>query len=197
MVAGMTMTLADPARPDTGRAYAVVRFNPVFHRLAAAETLLAVQDDSGTYPPVREAARDRDAFALWLTGEPALGQWVAIAADGRVAGHVKVSVLHPQLGAHLPIMGCSPVAVRGFCEIGRFFVHPDFQGHGVGRELFAAATGYAWDAGHQPALAVPGSALNARRFFAARGLRDAGTFDGLHGPTHVLVDETVPNFTAW
>ncbi|WP_171983347.1 GNAT family N-acetyltransferase [Arthrobacter sp. SRS-W-1-2016] len=122
---------------------------------------------------------------------------MAIADDGRIAGHISVNQLRPALGAHLPVMGCVPVAERGFCEISQFFVHPEFQGRGVGRELFSIATGYAWENGYQPALTVEETSWDARRFCTARGFREVGTFTGLRGVSHVFVDETVHVFTGW
>ena len=63
--------------------------------------------------------------------------------------------------------------------------------------VFEAAAAFAWSHDYQPAAAAVESSLDARRFFAARGLREAGTFTGLHGVDHVFVDETVPAFTGW
>lgn len=198
MVPGMTMTLTDfSPRLGTDTDTVIVPFNPAFHLDGAVQSLLNVRDATGTYPPVRDAPRDAAAFSSWLTGDPVLKRWVALTADGTVAGHISISVLHPYLGVHLPAMGCVPVAARGFCEISKFFTDPGFQGRGVGRQLFEAATAYAWEAGYQPSLAVVDTSLDARRFYTARGLREAGTFTGVHGINHVFVDETVPQFTAW
>lgn len=197
MVGDMTITLTAPSpRLDADNDVVVVPFNRAFHLVGAVQALLNVRDATGTYPPVRDAPRDASAFETWLTGEPVLERWVALAADGRIAGHISLTVLHPYLGVHLPAMGCVPVASRGFCEISKFFSDPDFQGRGVGRELFSAATDYAWENGYQPALAVVDTSLDARRFYTARGLREAGMFTGLHGVNHVFVDETVPQFTV-
>jgi GNAT superfamily N-acetyltransferase len=120
-------------------------------------------------------------------------RWAAL--DGEtVAGHIAVGALSPELEERLPAMGRVPVAPRGFGEITRFFVDPEHQGRGVGLDLFTAAADYAWNSGLQPVTAVMETSVQARRFCVARGMREAGTFLGRHGVTHVFVDENPPSF---
>ncbi|MCC3292498.1 GNAT family N-acetyltransferase [Arthrobacter sp. zg-Y1110] len=158
------------------------------HIRPAAEALLRVRIADPTYPPPRDTPATVPAFEDWLMAEQTLGRWVA-EVDGLTAGHISLTRAHRYLTDALAILGFASTSANGYCEISKFFTDPLHQGHGVGAELFEEALAAGRSSGYQPALAVIDTSYAARRFYAARGMREAGSFSGVHGINHVFVDE--------
>lgn len=166
----------------------IVPFAAPSHLDAAVAALLNVRVADPTYPPPRDADANPDSFAAWLMEEEVLGRWVSLI-DGQVAGHIAITKAHPYLTGSLTTLGYESPAGHEFCEVSKFFVDPDYQGHGVGADLFKAAFEFAWSIGRQPALAVISSSSTARRFYTRKGMLEVGSFFGVHGQNFVFVDD--------
>lgn len=152
------------------------------HAEAVLDVLSRVAAES-TYPAV---GRTRSELAAWLLEGTCTGRWVVLA-DGVVAGHIATAPPRSRLSRALDEAGHTTGAPAGISEIGRFFTDPDLRGLGLGSALFVAACAAAEETGHQPALALPDSAVDAGRFAASHGLEELGLFVDGRGLTHLLV----------
>lgn len=170
----------------------IVPFYGMSHMYETVQSLLKVREHDATYPPPVDADHNAGDFIQWLMNEETLGRWVAIL-DGDVVGHISLTKAHDYLTGALDSMGYESLSENGFCEISKFFVDPNVQGHGVGAELFAHVLREAWTLGFQPALAVISSSHAARRFYDHKGMLEVGSFHGVHGENFVFVDENVPS----
>ena len=157
--------------------------------LAQVVTVLAdVRDADPTYPPPADVGPTRGALREWLLRDEAIGRWVALLRDG-VGGYVQLTAPHAYLLKHLEGRGYIPLARGGIAEVSQLFVSPRAARQGVGTRLFRHACEVAWAHDLQPALAVVSSSAHAVRLYTREGMRQIGTFDGVHGENHVFVDE--------
>lgn len=168
---------------------AVVPFSANEHLSETIEVLLRVRGADPTYPPPQDVDKNVDSFTAWLLDTPDFRRWVAVV-DGQVAGHVLVTKAHAYLSNHLSAMGYQPKGPNGMAEVAKVFVDPLRQRKGIGSVLLTTACSFAWDAGMQPALVVVVTSYNAIRFYEREGMRDIGSFFGIHGENRVLVHET-------
>ena len=167
----------------------VVPFSASEHLSSTIEVLLRVRAADPTYPPPRDVEKNADSFSEWILESPDLGRWVALV-EGQVAGHVQVIKTHTYLSDFLSTVGYQPIARNGIAEVAKFFVDPLHQHEGIGQALFTKACSFAWDVGLQPALVVVVTSYDAIRFYRRAGMRDVGSFFGIHGENRVLVHET-------
>lgn len=159
------------------------------HMYDTVQALLTVREADGTYPPPIDVDDgDVRGFTHWLMQEETIGRWVAII-DGKAVGHISITAPHSYLTDHLEAMGHKTDAANGYCEISKFFIAPEFQSHGVGAKIFDHALEYARSKEMQPALAVIEDSISARRFYAKKGLREVGSFAGIHGRNFIFADE--------
>ena len=158
------------------------------HLAPLSEALLRVRTAEGNYPPAQDVMAEPVALAEWLMEEITLARWTALV-DGTPAGHISLTKAHPYLLDALDSLGCRTYASYGFCEVSKFFTDPLHQHSGIGSTLFAAALQAGWDAGFHPTLAVIDTSVAARSFYAAKGMREVGTFTGIHGVNHVFAAE--------
>lgn len=165
----------------------VVPFTPD-HLEPLAEALLRVRVSDPTYPPQHDATPTVESFADWLMSEQVLGRWVAVA-DGMPVGHISITAAHPYLRNAFAVLDYPAAAVNGFCEVSKFFTDPVYQGLGVGSALFCPALAAGRAAGFHPALAVIDTSYAARTFYAAKGLREVGSFTGIHGLNYVFAED--------
>lgn len=150
--------------------------------------LLKVRASDPTYPPPHDADATVDDFEAWLFNDDPIFRLIAVNGD-IVAGHISVVPAHDYLLNYCAGQNYVSNAPNGLAEIGKFFVNPDYQGHGVGDMLFREAFGFIWEHGYQPALAVISTSTKAIRFYRKHGMRDLGIFHGIHGKNLVFVEE--------
>lgn len=158
------------------------------HLAGAVAALLRVRESDSTYPPQQDAEATVESFSEWLLNAPVLQRWVALV-DGVVAGHVLLTPAHEYLTDFLDTKKYPTTHERGFAEIAKFFVSPDFQGHGLGDLLFRTACAVSEDLLMQPGLAVVSTSEKAVRFYAHHGMHKIGSFHGIHGVNHVFMQE--------
>jgi GNAT superfamily N-acetyltransferase len=158
------------------------------HMYDTVQALLRVRESDATYPPPVDVDYGVGEFIEWLMSEETIGRWVAVI-DGEVAGHISLTDPHKYLTGFLDSADYESDSMNGFCEVSKFFVNPKFQSHGVGALLFNHAIEFARSKALQPALAVIDTSSAARRFYAKKGMREVGSFNGVHGENFVFVDE--------
>lgn len=74
------------------------------------------------------------------------------------------------------IVGFS-IALREDPSIWALFVHPDYEGRGIGHALYEAAVNWLWDQGARSIWLSTEPATRAERFYLERGWRAVGTLD--------------------
>lgn len=166
----------------------VVPFDPDLHLEPLVEALLRVRAADATYPPPQDAEATVETFTGWLMSEEVLGRWVALA-DGIPVGHISITAAHAYLRNALALLDYPAAAENGFGEVSKFFTDPIYQGLGVGSALFRPALAAGRAAGFHPALAVIETSYAARAFYAAKGLREVGSFMGVHGLNYVFAED--------
>lgn len=170
----------------------VVRFDPQKHLTQTASVLLRMRRVDPTYPPPIDAESNLDSLTQWLLSDPPTHRWVALK-DGVAVGHIAVALPHEYLNTFFADRSITSTAQTGFREISKFFVDPYQQKNGIGTLLFDTALHFVNSESGQSVLAVVDSSTAAKKFYARAGLREVGTFEGIHGVNHVFID---PAFTA-
>ena len=145
------------------------------HLEGAVDALLRVNGVDPTYPPSTELNRTIEDYTRWLLDTATMGRWAALA-DGKVAGFIQATEPHDYIYRSLEKVGYQTQAVNGFCEVGKFFVDPQFQRQGIGVKLFEQTLAFARICGWEPAVAVPFESTSAMKFVRHMGMRAAGSF---------------------
>lgn len=157
------------------------------HTPSAVEGLLKVREEDPTYPPPHDADATVEDFTSWLFNDSPLFRFAAIHG-GVVAGHISVVPAHDYLLNYCAKQNYISDKPNGLAEIGKFFVNPDYQKHGVGDLLFAHVFKVLRENDYQPALAVISTSTKAIRFYRKHGMQELGSFVGIHGKNFVFVD---------
>lgn len=164
----------------------IVEFSKTQHLEQTVDVLLHVREADPEYPPPADSAAERGPLADWLLKDDVLGRWAAVSG-GRVVGHIQVTKPHEYIfGA----VGHSSDAydIGHLVEIGKFFVSPLSQKSGIGTLLFEHARAFIVNRGGVAVLAVLPSSANAVKFYSGRGMRNCGSFIGVHGDNLVFID---------
>lgn len=178
--------------PKPSPAVRVVPFTVREHRGAFVDVLLRVRGGNPTYPPPNDAAHTPIAFADWLCADVALSRWVAMVGP-HVVGHVQLTPPHRYLTDYLATMPDDPYRDVSLAEIGKLYADPNYSQHGVGSALLAHARTQASASDRAPVLAVVDTSEAAYRLYRRAGMSEVGSFAGIHGLNHILVDTVGPN----
>lgn len=165
-----------------GTSTEVVEFR-LEHLDSIVSSLMRVQSSDSNYPPRREVAHSTESLSDWLFNVPVLGRWTALVG-GEAVGHIVLREAPDYVKEFL--YGQSHVGThkRGMAEIGKFFVDPRYQNHGIGDLLFQTACTLAEDLLMQPGLSVVSSSEKAVRFYTRHDMHKVGHFTGFHGVDH-------------
>jgi GNAT superfamily N-acetyltransferase len=163
----------------------------------AAEVLLRLRDRYSEFPPSAldlrlpplgslEGRKARlTVYERWLSAEPVEQRWSAVKGT-RVIGHVQVTAPHDYLVEQLATQPALELDPDDVLELGRLFVDPDVQQHGVGRQLVTYAVRFIEAAGKTPVLAVLDESARALALYTSMGWEPACEFDGLQGHNTVM-----------
>lgn len=164
-------------------------FFGMLHMYDTVQALMRVRAADASYPPPLDVDEgDLRGFIEWLMKEETLGRWVAVVS-GEVVGHISLTAPQSYLTGYLESVGHQTDAGKGYCEVSKFFVAPEYQSYGIGSILFEHALAFARSNAMQPALAVIDDSFAARKFYAKKGMREVGSFTGIHGENFVFTEE--------
>jgi GNAT superfamily N-acetyltransferase len=113
----------------------------------------------------------------WVAPEREIAAWVALAANGRLLGHVglhRVAPGHAGWAEWCAAADCPPERLG---ELARLFVSPAARHTGLGTLLLETATADARRRGLTAVLTVGGDNRAAILFYAHRGWRPVGRLD--------------------
>lgn len=161
-------------------------FDKATHLPDITNGLLKVRVETGVYPPLIDVKFGFDNFAKWLMEDEPFLRSIALV-NGIPAGHISLVKGHTYLTDFLAVADVGSKFQNGFSEIGKFFVDPDYQHHGLGKVLFNHAIKESLESGYHPALAVVSTSHDAIRFYTNKGWKNVGSFDGYHGENIVFV----------
>jgi GNAT superfamily N-acetyltransferase len=153
---------------DTSAGTVVVRERTSDDLPGAAAALVAVHASDG-YPV--EGVDDPEA---WLTGSTLVQAWVG-ELDGRVVGHVGISLPQADDAAAAMLANMSEGADERAAVLGRLFVLDAARGQSLGRKLVQAATAYARRNGLRLVLDVMTKDAAAIRLYERLGWQRMGT----------------------
>lgn len=158
------------------------------HLESIVDVLQEVQRIDGDYPPRQDAVDSRELLRDWLLKGGEHGRWVAIVGP-KIVGHIALSHPGAYLTDNLSRLVQKKSDHRGYSEIAKLFVHPDYRGAGIASQLLTTARIASWDQQLQPALAVVQNSRAAIRLYLRGGLVQVGEFEGIHGHNFVFMDE--------
>lgn len=165
----------------------IVPFIKENHLAQAVACIMKVRLNDPTYPPQIDAPDIiSSVFIKWLISEPVTHRWVALV-EGKVVGHISLSEGHDYLTSHLESNGEKPYSEKGYLEIGKFYINPDFQGHGIGAKLLEHAIDTSLKEGFTPALAVISTSTKAIEVYKRKKMKSIGYFNGIHGKNFIFV----------
>ncbi len=115
-----------------------------------------------------------DDPAGFLGNEAELKAWVAVDPDNGIVGHV---ALHraDEAAAMQAIQAKGPTEAEGYAVVSRLLVHPQAQGHGLGKRLLDTAVDYSVSRGQHPILVVTKNTPDAIQFYEALGWNRIGS----------------------
>jgi len=157
------------------------------HLQQAITCIMKVRVKDPTYPPQIDVPDlVSSVFKNWLISEDVTHRWVALV-NNEVVGHISLVKGHEYLTEHLAANGEVPYTDKGYLEIGKFFINPSFQGHGIGTKLLQHAITTSLEEGFTPALAVISTSTKAIEVYKKENMKPVGYFDGIHGKNFIFV----------
>lgn len=165
--------------------FALKPFNKTLHQEGSVQALLRLKNTGVDYPPKVDVEETIPSLMHWLNDDEFLARWVMTEGD-KAIGHIALAFPHDYLLQHLEQQAYSSQRSNGFIEIGKFFVDPYYQEHGLGHKLFNHALQYAARQNYHPALAVVETSYAAIKFYKHFGMQDVGSFEGRHGKNYIF-----------
>jgi GNAT superfamily N-acetyltransferase len=169
----------------------LVPFTREEHLDATVAALLRVRESDPSYPPPVDVEAGEESFGDWLLADEVESRWAA-TVDGRVVGHVAVSLPHDYILRFLSTSTESAPPADRLREVVKLFVDPTARRKGTGEALLSRAVTAIREQQRVPVLAVVSSSEAARRLYARNALTELGTFDGVHGRNHVFLGTATP-----
>lgn len=164
----------------------VFHFSEDIHKNSISKALFALRASGSPYPSHKDVSSDEESLYNWLLSDETIHRFVAIV-NNEVAGHISLTKPHSYLTEYLEKAGVRSASSKGFLEISKFFVSPEFQKCGVGGSLFRSAIDIVSSLGYSPALAVVDTSVDAISFYGHHGLKEIGSFEGFHGKNFIFI----------